>query len=81
MRSIHGSSLKIKFKTPQKLSCSEGITHTTTQTTMMEPKTICLPCGGGGRQIYKMSKATKAQNKIAQTKLPATKKSKCTFTV
>ena len=33
-------SLKIKFKTPQKLSCSQGITQMTTQSMMMEPKTI-----------------------------------------
>ena len=47
----HGSSLKIKFKTPQKLSCSEGITQTTTQTTMQtttEPNIICLPPVRGG---------------------------------
>ena len=41
-------SLKIKFKTSQKLSCSQGITQTTTQTMMMEPKTIYVSPGWGG---------------------------------
>ena len=43
--SIHGSSLKIKFKTPQYLSGSQGITEMMTQTTT-EPKAICLPLVG-----------------------------------
>ena len=36
-----------KMQTPQKLSCSQGITQTTTQMTT-KPKTICLTLVGGG---------------------------------
>ena len=40
-------SLCDKFKTPQKLSCSQGITQT-----MTEPKTMSPPGRGGGRHNY-----------------------------
>ena len=55
MRSIHGSSLKIKFKTTQNISRSKGITQTTQ---MKEPKIIMSAPGWGGhnyiRPIYNL---------------------------
>ena len=38
---MHGSSLKVKLKMPQKLLHSQEITQMT-KTTQTEPKTICL---------------------------------------
>ena len=50
LHAINGSILKVKFKTPKKLLCSQGITQTTTQMQTMqttELKTLCLPPVGG----------------------------------
>ena len=58
MLSIYGSSFKIKFKTPQNLSYSQGITQTMTINDADDdhPKKYFSPRSGGGGDINIMDR-------------------------